>query len=348
MQKKCRAIGMPSNRGRAASAESIQSAMAVCKKTGIGLAVSDNSQDPEKEKELGPTMAEAGLDYIKSPPCGMTENWMRAFNAADGEFVLMMGDDDSMFSVSPPPDFSKLPGDVVGIKPCLFAYTDGAGIGRVNFAAIQSPAAHDRIVENIKAANGTNLGIFSFWRRDILKSIMDLLFIHHPTKGTYCDWAVMNALVSSGKVVTDPSLCYFYNLQNWAGTQEHIQAQVERAFTSCGLPAGSSAYALLLNAIDSFIFVNRKDSPLPEQERGLTAIFSLNIYLQGYTKNIPADSKHAHAGEIKKLSQKLVGNDSVPEIFSLFSEIFDAIRPNLGEQYREFYQEAVGKPWGVL
>ncbi len=339
---------MPSNRDFQSTSEAIQSALVYCKKTGTQFVISDNSGDPVKETECGNMMQGEGLHYIKSPPCGMMENWTRAFNASDAEFMMMMGDDDRLFSFSPQPDFSKVGSDVVGIKPHLLAYTDTRGIVAANFSPIQADMPHDRIVENLKTANGYNLGFFSFWRRTVLKSIFDLWFIHHPTKGTYCDWAVINGLVSSGKVVVDSSLCYFFNLHNWYGTPEFIQDRTDRAFVTSGLPAGSGAYAALFDAIDSYIFINRKDSPLNEKERGLTALYCLNIYLQRYTNNMPAASKHENAAEIERLSKKLVGNDSVPDIFALFVDILDAIRPDLGKQYQKYHQEAVGKSWGVL
>lgn len=348
MQKKLLSIAMPSNRDFQSSFEAVHSAVIYCKKTGTQLVVSDNSGDPVKERELSNLMQGEGLLYIKSPPCSMIENWNLAFDASDSEFVLVMGDDDRIFSFCPQPDFSKVASDVVAIKPCLFAYTDTAGIHKVNFSPIQAANAHERILENWKASNGCNMAIFSFWRRTLLKSIFDLLFIHHPTKGTYCDWAWMNGLVSSGKIVMDPSLSYFYNLQNWAGSSEAIQGQLDRAFVTSGLPAGSSAYGSLFNAIDSYIFINRQDSPLNENERKLSAIFCFNIYLQGYIKDMPATSKHENAEKIANLSKKLVGNDSVPDIFAIITEILDAVRPNLGKQYQEFHQKAVGKNWGVL
>jgi len=122
--------------------------------------------------------------------------------------------------------------------------------------------------------------------------------------------------------------------------------QVEKAFIGSGLPPGSSVYHALFNAVDSFIFVNRKDSPMAAQERGLTAIFSFDSYLKNYLAAIPQNSQHPNAKEILKLSLQLVGNDSVPSIFAVLSDIFGAIRPGMDKEYREFHQFATGKPWG--
>ena len=348
MGKHFLSIGIPSNRPLATSAEALYSAIGYCTKTASQLVVSDNSGAADKAADLAQRMSSPGLDYIKSPPCGMMDNWFQAFNATDATFVMMMGDDDRIFSFGEAPDFKNIGDDVVAIKPCLFSYADPRGIQQVNFVAVDAPTAPDRIAQNRQAAQGTNMAIFSFWRRSVFKSIMDLWFLHHPTKGTYCDWAVMNALVSSGKVIVDPSVCYFYNLQNWAGTPDVIQAQIDRAFTSAGLPKGSSRYGSLFNAIDSFIFINRSDSSLPEQERGLSAIVCFDYYLKDYIHNMPQQTEHDNAAEVYKISRKLVGNDSVVDIFNIFVEIFDAIKPGLGQQYRDFGVFATGKAWGNL
>ena len=277
----------------------------------------------------------------------MIENWFNAFNATEGEFVLVMGDDDTIFRFTENPAFNNLPGDVVGIKPCVFAYAGHRGILNMNASPIQAAKASDRISENLQSSSGSNLGIFSFWRRSVFQSLMELWFLHHPTRGTYCDWALMNGLVSSGKVVVDPSACYFYNLQNWAGDTEAILRQVEWAFTSSGLPKGSSAYARLFNAIDSYIFVGRKDSPLSPHERKTASMFCLEFYLKDFITNLPRQTAHENAKEILQLSERLAGNHSVTSIFERISDVCSAIRPGLGVEYKDFCGFATGKPWGA-
>jgi hypothetical protein len=351
MNKNLLAIGIPSNRNLAGSETAVRSAAAFCRQAAAQLVVSDNSGEVKKEEELAASLRAESLRYIKMPPCSMIENSLQAFNATEAEFVLMMGDDDRLFRFGESADFGNLPADVVAIKPCVFAYADPHGILTMNASPLPETGARERIVENLRTSSGTNLGIFSFWRRDVLKSLMELCCLHHPTKGTYCDWSLMNGLVSSGKVVVDPSTCYFYNIQNWGGDASAIAAQAERAFVVSGLPAGSSAYAYLFHAVDSYIFINRKDSPLPAQERDLTALFCLNLHLKNYAANTPRQSGHENAEEIAQLSDRLaaaVVADNVPAIFALLAEILNVVRPNLGQQYKDFHHYAVGRAWGKL
>ncbi len=348
MPKHLLSIGMPSNRDLASSAKAISSARDYCRAEGHQFVVSDNSGDTAKEKEYAAAFQGGHLHYIKSPPCNVLENWQRAFEATDGEFVLMMGDDDSFFSFAPPPDLGKVESHVAAIKPAIVAYTTTQGPLKLDNKSALSQNAAERIVGNLNSSGTMNLGFFSFWRRDILKSVMDLWMIHHPTKGAYADWAAMNGLISSGTAIMNPSVCYFYNLQNWAGTQKEINAEVDRHYVNAGLPAGSGDYQALFIGIDSFIFVGRKDSPVPAQEREQAATTCLSLYLRDFLRHFPDSSHHKNAKEITALSQKLVGNDSVEKIFNAMSDVLDAIRPNLGREYRDYYAFAIGKPWGTF
>lgn len=347
MPKNIRSIGIPSNRDFKSSLESIQNAATFCRKTDTELILSDNSGDVIKEKEWSGSL-QGAQRYIKSPPCGGIENWTKTFNETDAEFVLMMGDDDHIFSYAPPPDFSKVPNDVVAIRTYIMGYTDTGGARKININPIVADKPHERIIENLKQSPGANLGFFCFWRRKILKSVFDLWLIHHPLKGVYCDWAMTHGLISSGKAIIDPTSFYFYNLQNWAGTPEHIANQVDGTFTKSGLPAGSGAYEHIFHGIDSYIFINRKDSPVNEKERGMAAVYCLNMYLQNYIKKIPVMSQHENAQEIARISQRLVGNDSIPDIFSIVLEILDAVQAGLGKKYQEYHKVATGKPWGIF
>lgn len=343
------AIGMPSNRHWAESRDAIESALHYCSRNNYLLVVSDNSGDAEKAAACRALMTQENFKYIESKPCGMMENWYQVFDATqDADFVLIMGDDDTIFSFAPMAPIENLGSDVMGVKPDVFSFSLPTGITKLHNGAMLGATGVERINQNLQFSAGSNIAFFTFWRRDLYKSIMSLWHGPHPTRGLYCDWAVIHAMMSSGKVLRLPTSCYYYNLQNWAGTQSQIDEQVERAYVKSGLPAGSSAYHGLFNAVDSFIFINRQDSPLAAQERLLSAIHAFNLYYQGYSQTPPAVSAHANAAAIFSLSQKLNGLDDVPQIFAVIADIFEAIQQGLGEKYKFFYEAAIGKPWGMF
>lgn len=341
-------IGIPSNRPLAACESALQSAVDYCRAQGVRLFVSDNSGDEAKKSRLTEMITGEGLTYVSRAPCGMMENWLTAFNGTEGEYVLMMGDDDKVVSIGSPLDMSTVAPDVAGVRPSILAYLDPRGITNINFTGIKSAKPIERIVEHIKSSNGSNIGIFSFWRRDIFKSIMELHFQSHPTKGTYSDWALMNGLVSSGKVVRNPMSCYFYDVHNWMGDADFVQGQLAKAFEASGLPASAAVYATVLNAMDSFIYVARKDSPLSKEDRTAAGLFCLNMLLENYAQRIPATSAHPNAKAISALSHKLIGNKNAASLFDISLGIIGEMQDGLANKYKIFFEEATGYAFGKI
>lgn len=341
-------IGIPSNRKLSACEASIRSAVEFCHHNNVGLYISDNSGDEAKKAALTDIVQGANLHYVSRSPCGMIENWFGAFNSTEGDYVLMMGDDDKVFGYGSMIDMSSIGVDVAGIRPTVMAYLDPRGISNINFSEIRRDKPIERIVEHIKTSNGSNIGICSFWRRDVLKSIMELHFQAHPTKGTYCDWALMNGLVSSGKVIKNPMMCYFYDVHNWMGDADFVQRQLERAFEASGLPGSAAAYATVLNALDSFIYVARKDSPLSKEDRVSTGLFCLTMLLENFSQRIPASSAHPHAKSIHTLAHKLIGNRNVASLFDIAIGIVAELQDGLDEKYKAFFERATGYAYGRI
>lgn len=340
-------IGIPSNRPLAESRHAIESAVNLCRHHGYELVVFDNSGSDEKAAALEKIVNGDNLHFIKSEPCDFMRNWFQTFHRTTGKYVMMMGDDDSVFAYQDAPDFSNLAPDVVGVRPAVMGYAANGGILRVNISHIGGEIASQRILEHMQSSNGANLGIFTFWRRDIFQSVMDLWHDAHPTRGPYCDWSWMNAFVSSGRVAHDPSVCYFYNLQNWSGSAENVGAQVERAYIKGGLPEGTSIYEPILGALDSYIFIARQDSPLDAQEKFLTAVFVMDMYIRRWLDS-PQLGPHANAAAINATLEKLRNLDSIPGIFDVLAEALEAIKPGLAAAYRDFHRKATGLEWGVF
>lgn len=298
-------IAMPSNRNVELSRKSIDCSLDYCHEKNLQLSVSDNSSCEEK-KELW----NGYQFYIPSKPCGMIENFYNAFDKTTGEFVLIMGDDDRIFSINEA-NFD-VASDVVGIHPSIVAFTAKDGIVRGDATELNAETAIGRVKQYHAQCNGSNLAFFSFWRRDLLKSIMDLWFLHHPTMATYCDWAVMSALASSGKVIRDTSTVYFYDISNWMGGETFIKSQVEKAFVNSGLPKEAAQHSSIFQAIDSFIFINRQDNGL-------------------------------RPGEALIAAQHCIGDNFD---WNAALEFVDGF--GLKEKYQHFYLHATGKEWGEI
>jgi hypothetical protein len=286
---------MPSNRNFARSLKSLENVYAF----PANISVSDNSQCPNK--------AAAWPKNIPSEPCKMMENQYKAFQNTTGEYVLLMGDDDLIINIS---DVEiDVPKDVVGLMPIVQAFTPQHGVVKIHSAPIMAETASARITEFVETCGGSNLAFFSFWRRDVLGSILDLWCNYHPTKGAYADWAVSKALVSSGKVMRDTQSVFFKDISNWAGDQESINLESKRLFKNCGYERLYENQTFL-QAIDSYIMINRKDSPVPEAERLEAARASLRPFS-------PCD--------ILKGLEKI----------------------GMADSYREFFKHSVGRDWDL-
>lgn len=341
-------IAIPSNRPLARSGQGIESAVSLCKNYGVELAVSDNSGEEEKKKHFENLITGDGLIYKPSPPCPMIENWFKAMNASEGDFVLMMGDDDRVMALGDLPDTGIMADDIVSIRPNVIAHHDKKGIVQVNSNEINAQSPMERIMDNLRAGEGLNMALCSFWRRDVFKPMMELHYDHHPTRGIYCDWAWVNALVSSGRVMRAPTMFYFYDVHNWTGNAEAVYKQTEKAFTSCGLPEGSAAYHRLFNAIDSFIYIARSFSPLSAIDKIQTAVICLNLYLMPFAAKITADTLHANSQEIYNIAKMISGQKDIHIIFDLIARLLAAIQPGLDTSYKAFYKKAVGATWGQV
>lgn len=353
MSKPLFSICIPTHRPLAQTRRSIQSAYDYCKRNNYGLSVSDSSQDEDKRAWLKELLQGPNMTHIDSPPCGMIQNWSQAFNATTTTFVMIMGDDDAIFEYDDGPDYSNIPDDIAGVRPSILSYHKQSGIYRSFNAPISSEHGAQRVVEYIGRAQGANAGVICFWRRSVLAPVMDLWFHHHPTKGNYCDWAVMSALSSAGKIISHPTVSYFYNAHNWYGDTQHIRSQVEKSYALGGLHPGAAAYERIFNALDSYIFTNFTASPLTYEDRFIAAVYSMNTYLEPYLKT-PYESrndssnKHPNAKKIDELCRSLHGLDAVPDILNILIEIMEAIQPGLADRYRAFHKTATGREWDTF
>lgn len=290
-----KSVAMPSNRNYALSYGAIYSAENFKLLTKCDLFISDNSRDDSKD----------GPYEQKSSPCSRTENFLKAFNGTTGDFVLLMNDDDRIISIADV-DF-EIPADVVGIQPTVEMFSPSAGVLKISSMYNVEAMAQDRLIEWTKVSGGTCHAFFSFWRRDVLGSLLDLWANHHPTKGGYLDWAVTNALISSGKVIRDPSVIYFKDISNWIGDDAAVKKERSRIYAECGYE-GLADHEQIMMAIDSYIFVNRKDSPVAPDERLKAALTCL-----------------------------------CPFTFEQVEEVLKKF--DLMDKYRMFYKHAIGKDW---
>lgn len=333
---------MPSNRTLAKAKKSIDSVMNFISGTGIEFVISDNSGDADKASYIR-TLAQEQINHIKGPPAAF-DNWQNSISLATSDFVMVVSDDDIIVNLfgSPFESIKNVGEDVVGFRPGVVVFNPKAGLLKTTTFGLVASTAKERVEEYFKNAKGMNSTLFSAWRKDVLLGIYDS-FNAHPTRGEYADWAIVLAFVSSGRVLEEKSTALFYNNENWSGNQGFITTAISKLFTNVGLPSIDQKHLSLLQGIDSYILIRRKNSPVSQQERLDAANLALIAYLKPY---IQASEGPAFTGLEKSLIQSLSKSKGQESIFASIYAIL--LYLGLSAKYERFYKEVIGKDWGQL
>lgn len=330
---------MPSNRNLAGSRNAIDSALAYCRARDALLVVADNSGDPEKEAYL--EGIGAPLIYVKTGSgTGMLANVTASLQAAPTPFVMPMGDDDEILAdpLQPAFDFADLPFDYVGVTPVTVPYSPELGIERQKAFDVTSDIAGQRIVHYMEQADGDNGSYYSIYRRDVFTSLVHLFIESHPTKGGYCDWALMLTLAAYGKFAHDPGTIYRYNMDNW-DTAEKINRNNALFFERAGLPVDTGKYALLLQFLDVFIMATRGGTPLAQEDRQRLGKDIVNILLGGFVQQV-AENPENFDGTLKHLATMVLDERDSFTQFQIGMMMADRIQPGLKDRYVEFLKTA--------
>lgn len=332
-------ILMPSNRDLARSRRSIETALAFCEKRDALLIVSDNSHDPEKQRLL--KNASPRLRYSQPADDTPHTNLRSVLNAAETEFVMMMGDDDELF-VSPkdiPLDLASLPSDCIGVRPLIAVMNAEGRVMRVKDFAIVDETPGARVMRYNDKSGGDNAAYYSIFRRRPFADLVRFFLDHHPLKAGYCDWALACAMFSYGKLPYDPGVVFKYNYHQW-DSEEKIGSQVQSIYAAAGLPETAQNYKLLLLYLDFLILALRKGSPLDEAgKRNLMQQAGWPI-LAGFLKKVGSEP-HAFDLQTREFVGKMADETDVDRQFRLALDTVDGIQPGLSERYRAFHRVAM-------
>ena len=329
---------MPSNRDLAGSRKSIETALAFCEKRDALLIVSDNSHDPAKRRLL--KNASRRLRYIQPPNDTPHTNLRTVMDAADTEFILMMGDDDQLF-VSPkdvPLDLAVLPEDCIGVRPMIAVANSEGRIVRVKDFPIAEATPGARVMGYNENSGGDNAAYYSVFRRRPFVDLLRFFLDHHPLKAGYCDWALASVLFSYGRMPYDPGVVFKYNYHQWESA-ERIDSQIESIYAAVGLPADTRRFKLLLLYLDIVILALRKGSLLNDEgKRDLMERAGCPI-LNGFLGTVEGEPQ-SFDDQTKSLVQSMRVEMDAARQLSLAIDAADGIQPGLAMRYRAFHRVA--------
>ena len=307
----------------------------------IEFVLSDNSLDKNKEK-FCKKINSKNFNYLLSDAKKSSENSTNAIKNSKGEFILNLGDDDKIIKVGKF-QFENIENkDGIGFRPNFAIWSEKYGItGFTNFS-IDAETPLGRINEYFQKSKGNNNTLYSFFRRDELLDLSQLMTNYHPFSGVgYNDWAMVIALLASGKLVVDNSTIIIYNNERWT-TDEVIKESIESLFLKNGYNKILSNYLLALLGFDSFIFIARKNSKLAKEEKFLVASAILKSYMTGFTEKVKNNITLFKPNELNQISN-LFACKSHHDYFNAFFKILELIAPNKIEEYKKLYFYAIGE-----
>jgi len=332
-----RSLCIPSNRKLNLIKDNIDSTLNYINSCAdIELVLTDNSNDKNKEDYLSKLKGKQ-FNYLISEYKGTTDNWIFSLKSSKGKFISNMGDDDKIMRLGTL-NLNNIGSDVVGIRPSFIVYTNEFGVmNHSNFSIIEDSPIK-RINEYFKKCNGNNNTLYSFFKKNILIELYDILQFHPFKNSGYWDWTVVLALIAEGKIISDPSTVIFYDNSNWT-TNEKIQSSVTDLFVKENLNSKLANYLLLLLGFDSFILIARKHSGLGLNEKMNLALTVMNSYIDNFFRSIKLDK--FDTTEINSIN-KLISTKDFMERFKIFFKLLNYLSPGKSEEYLFFLTESTG------
>ncbi|WP_426238915.1 hypothetical protein [Pararhizobium sp. DWP1-1-3] len=329
---------MPSNRNLQHSASAIETALIYADKRDCRLVVSDNSGDPQKRARY--ENSHPRLTYVVPDGDGGLQNMASALSKVETPFLMPMGDDDEIYGLDDkqPLDLSALPGDVIGVRPQTFIWTNEKGVQQVDRFAITAGDAGGRLLEYNGKANGNNGLYYSMYRSDLFKGLFSLFSDAHPTHGGYCDWALSFAFSAAGKFLTDTSTIYRYDLGRWASSSK-LEAAKTSLYLQAGLPDTAEHFSALLRFIDVHVFLI--SLPLPDAERRTAQMANARLALRTFLHEV-TKTPDQYDPEVVYLAELTGQTPDLDTAFQISLLIIDRLQEGLAEKYVRFMKAAGG------
>ncbi|MFA6395839.1 MAG: hypothetical protein WCW84_07720 [Sulfurimonas sp.] len=338
-------ICIASNRSLIQSKASLSSAIGYVELTNSELIISDNSSEISKEIWCKNKISNK-VKYLTLPGSNSRENNLNAYSNATGEYISWLHDDDFLVKLDPTFSMQKTADKrCVGFRPSVALWDEHTGISKSTNFSIIGNTAKERVKEYFCLNGGNNTTFFSFMKREIILNITDLYTNSHPTIGTYCDWAVVLAYISSGNILHNPSSLYIYNNHNWSGDAAKIHAAIEKQFTDVGLQSRSQLFLPLLTGLDSFILICRETSPIARDEIYEAGIEALVMYLKSFLARYGQNKTLFTPNEQKTIEEMAVAV-GIKNILNAALKVIDVHAPEIVEKYKLFYRVSIGCEWG--
>ena len=273
------------------------------------------------------------IDAGDAPPL---VNMRLALDAAKTPYIMPMGDDDEIAVVEGQPafDLADLPEDFIGVLPVSVPFSAVHGKLQAKGFALTSDDPAERISQYVDGAKGNNSLYYSMFRREVFVSLIHAFAEHHPTKGMYCDWALMLTMICYGKMAHDPGTVFRYNMGKW-DSAEKIDGMVVDLYRNAGLPTEATKFDSLLMYLDLFVLAMRSASPVTPEQRQRIGRSVTNRLLGPFIQKV-ANAPEDYDGTVRHLATMAIeAQDSFMQ-FQIALMMIDRLQPGLKDRYVAF------------
>lgn len=337
-------IFMNSNRSYDDSRPSIESAITYTKlRNNSELCIVDNSGDMNKSAQYA-QLKNSSFQFVEAPGISGRENFLKAMNSTNGRYIQSLGDDDYVLSTGNSVQYN-FDQKIAGYAPNFVIWDKRKGITKTKSLGIKGANAKDRISAYMQTSNGDNVTFYSAINRNLCLDINNTIFNLHPIKGGYWDWAIVLGYLSSGVLLEDHSTLYIYNLENWRNG-ELIDKGISKMFSGIGAGNRGHLFIRLLLALDSFLLVARKTTPINRDEALEGAQFAFASYCTSFMQLYQQNRQSFLPAEIDLIEKIHTNYGGFIGLLRWALDVIEIFEPSIIKQYKEFYFACLEKKWG--
>lgn len=309
--------------------------------------IRDNSGSAAKRLLLSQIQTE-NCHIISAQPCGVHENWWRAFEMTKGEFVLFVCDDDSCFDrgiAALPGMIEKVidDGSVAGIVGTTIV-NGGRGTSIIPGTALHGDTAPERLSLILSSGNTTPI-LYSAIRRNILKWTIETIR-QKPLKLSFDDQLSVLLYALQGKFVPLERLLYCYDPGNWDDF-DTAQREDLKYYLQASLDPAINKLHWLLCAFEGAA-LTRNLPPLSEYslaQRQAMADVWFGVMFMRFQQSRREDMGSRFSPQAEKLCLKWkasAGQLSFEAILADISQFLALFSPDTASRYFEFWSRLIG------